>query len=228
MKFYSCLVPFALLLGATVCSAQNINLDYSNITNELIQFTGTGDTINFKSNASDRGFAVTNSSQPGLAGLLGTIDGVFTIGAITPMGSFEEAPVTGTGVFKLYENNSNTSPVLTANVNWGDVLRVGPAGILNPNALLNLSNFQYAGTAAPLNALANSMAGTTVVTFQFLPPVTLTQLKTDGAVYTASYSGTANTDALISPIPEPSSYAVMMGGAMILGVTLIRRRRLAA
>ena len=228
MKIVSTLIPLAVLLSAVVCSGQNLNLDFSNITNELIQFTGTGDQINFQSNANQRGFTVTSSNQSGLAGLTGSIDGTFTIGAITPMGSFEEAPVTGLGTFKLYENNSNASPVLTADVNWGDVLRVGPAGILNPNAMLNLSNFQYAGTYAPLNALAASLAGTTVVTFQFLPAVTLTQLKTDGAVYRASYSGTASTDAPFASIPEPASYAALLGGITLLGVTLRRRWLLAA
>jgi len=212
-------LSLALLVGvmAGVCPAQTMSFDFSNLANQAIQFHGTPDTFEFSS-AANRSFQITNSSLPSLVGFKGAISGVFTIGPVTSMVGYEQATVTGPGVFQLFESDASTTP-LTADLTWGSVLRVGPAGILNPDEVFNLSNFQYAGADTSLQSLQASLNGTSVLTFQFTPSKTLTQLTTNGAENQTSYSGSVTT-----LIPEPSAYATILGLAVLVGAGARRLR----
>jgi PEP-CTERM motif len=217
MKRISLLVSAALLSGTASSFAQTVSFGYSNLANEVIEFHGTPNTFEF-SNSNGRGFQITNADQPSLVGLKGSIGGLFTIGPITPMPGYEQATVTGAGgKFNIFDSDTSTNP-LTADLTWDSVFRVGPAGILNPDEVFNLSNFQYTGSDPTLTWLANSMKGTSVLTFQFTPSLSLTQLTADNTEHQTSYSGTVAT-----LIPEPSTYAGCMGLAVLLGVMWRRR-----
>jgi len=221
-----------LVLGASFCSAQSpIDLSFANLANQAIRFDSNLRQITFDAdNVTNRGLEITSSNQTGLEGLFGAITGSFTIGTIAnPFPGLEIAPLTGAGLFKIFEPNSSTA-AFTADLHWVDIATFGTAGVLNTELAVNFSNFQYTGSYAPLTALlGGNLTGTSVVSFQFLPERSLTQLTDSSgpAQHSTSFSGSVLTDAPAVLIPEPSAYAAMIAGVILLGV-MWRSRRSAA
>jgi hypothetical protein len=193
-----------------------VSLDFSSLGTSLVSFQGTGSTLTFTPDATTGlDFQIANSSIAGLDGLDGAITGTFTIGAIsTGPGGIETAPVTGVGQFSIYDGSSAD---LTAHIWWNSAFTFGTLGSLNPNAAPNLSQLSYTGSNAALQALAGETAGTSSVTFQFLPPESLAQLTTAGTTNSSTYSGS------LVAIPEPSAWAAVAGGAILVGAMSRRR-----
>ncbi len=220
----------ALLSAASVALAQTplpprIEFTYTSLAGQSVHIDSTNRQITFDSNLNDEAFQIVTSNQVGLAGLRGAIDGSFFIGTVTSgPGPVETATVSGSGIFKLFEPGSNTV-ALTADLNWNDTLTYGSQGVLNATAGINMTNFAYAGTYAPLAAfLAGSDTGVSILTFQFIPGRSLTWLTTPGnGNNSASYSASVETNAPVVAIPEPTTYAAILAGAVLFGV-MIRRR----
>lgn len=215
----------ALLAGTSTVSAQTFN--FSSLGTAQIVFDGTTANLSFAPDSgAGHGFQVGSSTLGGLNGLQGDITGTFHLGTITSSPPIQSAPVTGLGQFLLYD--TVPGPALTANIWWVGALSVGTVGALNPNGWLNLNNFSYSGTNPDLQALASNTGGVASVSFQFLPAETLTQLATGGTTNATSFSGSLSaTGATNTMIPEPSSYAALLGGVAFGGMLLRRLRRLA-
>jgi len=210
-RFSYLLLP---LLGASSLSA-SVAFDFASFGSALISFQGTGDTLHFTPDASGFDFRIAHATDSNLNGLFGNIDGLFSIGSITANGPLQEAPVTGTGVLSISDGTPN---LFTATLAWSSSLTVGTAGILNPNGESNLSNFSYSGTNVALQALARNTSGIDTLSFQFLPGLSLAQLTTDATTHATTFSGS------IAAIPEPATYAALMGAVALAGVAWRRRR----
>jgi len=148
----------------------------------------------------------------GLNGFLGP-GGPFVIGAITTSGGLQSAPVTGGSTLHITDNATLD---LKGTINWISIATISVAGVLNLNGQVNLTAITYSGTNSDLVALAAAGSGEDVVTFQFVPPKTLTQLTTTGGQ--TSYSGS------ITSVPEPGTWVLVALGTG-LGVFLRGRRQ---
>jgi hypothetical protein len=196
-----------------------ITIDFSNLDNSALTFSNGA--FNFTSNTTDQ-FSITNvvggvGDSVGLEGYV-TPGGPFTIGTITVNPFFQMAPVTGTGTLHITDASSLD---LTGNVQWLNVTTFGTGGLLDLTGTVNLTNITYSGTNSDLTALANAGSASDVISFQFNPAETLTQLQAIGMPgLSTSYSGSITS----SPpgVPEPAS-ATLIGAA--LGAMLLRRRR---
>lgn len=181
-------------------------------TPAVIEFNGDPTrTITFP--AANDGFDfVIQAGAAGLNGLLGNLDGTFTVGAVTNQGfGIETAPVSGTGVFSIFDG-ANT---LTADVAWTDIFSLGTTLGLNVSGNLNITNIVYSGSNADLMAMDAAGAGILTVSAQFVPGQSLSQLMSNGALNTTSYSGT------YAAVPEPATLAVVS----LAGAAILRRRR---
>ena len=213
MKLRHSLVLLPLLGTGTLCAS--VAFDFSSFGSALISFQGTGDTLQFTHDFSGFDFRITNAGDPGLNGMLGRIDGTFTIGPISTVGSVQEAPITGFGQLMIA---NGTAVPFTAKLAWSSILTIGTAGVLNPPGAFNLSDFSYHGTNASLQSLATNTMGVDTVSFQFLPVASLSQLTLDGTTHFTTFSGS------ISAVPEPAFFAALMGAAALLAVVTARRR----
>jgi hypothetical protein len=228
------LLSLFLGVGIVGASAQSllpsIQFNYASLPGQLINIDSASREITFDTNSNNEGFEVGIPNSFGLGGLRGMIEGTFTIGAVTiGPGPLETAGVSGSGTFKLFEPGLN--PVaLTSDLTWNNTLTYGALGVLNANASINMTNFAYAGTFAPLVALRDSSAtGVSILTFQFVPGLSLTWLTTSGnGINSTSYSGSVQTNAPEVAIPEPTTYAAILAGAVLCGVVLRRRSASAA
>ncbi len=179
-----------------------LTLDFSNLVGTEVVFSGSA--FSFTSTNGYQ-FAITGVSG-GVGDSIGNLgyvtpSGPFTIGTITTIGSIQTAPVTGTGTLHITDSAATD---LTGTITWLDVTTYGIGGIINLNGQLNLTGIAYGGTGSDLGALAAAGAASDVVTFQFLPALTLTQLATTGGE--TSYSGS------ILAIPEPGSVILVLVG----------------
>jgi hypothetical protein len=139
-----------------------------------------------------------------------TPGGPFTIGTITTIGGLQSAPVTGSGTLHITDNAAID---LTGTIQWVDISTIGVGGILNLAGVLNLTSIAYDGANSDLSALAAAGVASDVVTFQFVPSKTLTELKNTGGQ--TSYSGGIT-------IPEPGTVMLVCLGAAAL--MMFRRR----
>ncbi len=181
-----------------------------------------GTVINFATN-STFGFTSTNGYQFSISSVLGgagdsvgldgfvSPGGPFTIGPITISGGLQSAAVTGAGTLHITDHQALD---LTGTINWVSIATISVAGVLDLSGQVNLTGITYGGTNSDLQALANAGSGSDVVTFQFVPPQTLTQLTTTGGQ--TSYSGSINA------IPEPGTLVLV---AMGTGFALFLRGR---
>jgi hypothetical protein len=187
-------IPAALSLVLAAHEARAITLNFSSVPGATVKFTGTGRTFEFVDSTTvgfvGSDFRVTLSDGTGApsVGLLGNIGGTFTIGAISISGPVQSAPVTGVGSFSIFDGSTS----LTATAQWTTIRTFGTSGSINAGGSVNLSGISYSGSNPDLQALAASAAdtGIAVVSFQFIPAKTLTQLTTAGAVNSTTYSGT--------------------------------------
>jgi hypothetical protein len=204
------------LLGLLSLSlpAKAITLNFQGLDGTVINFA-TNSTFNFTSIGGYQ-FSISSvlggvGDSEGLDGFLSP-GGPFTIGAITVAGGLQSAPVTGTSTLHITDNATLD---LTGTINWVNIATISVAGVLNLNGQVNLTAITYSGTNSDLQALAAAGAGEDVVTFQFVPPQTLTQLTTTGGQ--TSYSGS------ISAVPEPGTWMLVAMGTG-LGVFLRGRK----
>ena len=161
-------------------------------------------------------FTISNGSDSGFDGLSGNIGGTFTVGAITINGPMQDAPVTGTGIFSIFDG----ATTLTAALTWDSIFSVGTTTALNFNAVANLTNVTYAGTNAALQSIVTSIDPTFNLSAQFGRTMSLTQLMTAAHTTTTTYSGSFAAQ----PVPEPSTYALMIAGLAVAGVAARRRK----
>lgn len=204
------LSAFLLFLAVSgSSSAQSISFDYSSLGGALIEFQGqgTGGTLSMTTDPSTGfEFQIANANPSNLDGLLGKINGTFTIGTPSNIGfGAEEAPITGWGTMVLFDGPSE----LFATVAWDSAVTFGPLGALNyetEDSPPNLSKFLYIGTkSSPLYELSNVTAGTNVLDFTFTSPESLSTLIQNGNSNATTFSGS------FEAIPEPSTFASILG-----------------
>jgi PEP-CTERM motif len=203
-----------------VRSAQAITLNFSNLDETDVAFSGGAFSFSSVSNSDPYQFDITSVSGGGDGDSVGddgyvTPGGPFTIGAITISGPEQTAPVTGTGVLHITDANNVD---LTGSLMWDNITTYGVGGILNLTGVVNLTSITYGGTGVDLGTLANGGSASDVVTFQFVPAMTLTQLVASSA--STSYSGSISNSS--TSVPEPASVSLLGLGALSL---LSRRRR---
>jgi hypothetical protein len=191
-------------------------LDISSAVGANVEFkgSGTGATFVFNNNGSGNGFTVTNSSGFGdSVGLDGTIGGSYSYlkASIVTVGPSQTALVTTSGGSLTITDASSLK--LIGTVNAVDVNTLGTSGSVNVSGAINLSGVTYSGTNKDLTQLKNEAdanGGTVVISFQFIPAISLTGLTASGADHATSYSGTIST-----AIPEPTSLVL---GSIALGL----------
>jgi hypothetical protein len=151
-------------------------------------------------------------------GDFGRMDGTFTIGAITTVGSVQTASVTGVGILTIHDGLGSD---LKASLVWDAIQTSGAGGTINVNGVLNLSGIAYAGTELDLIALRDAQAGSgsDVVTFQFRPGKSLTALTANGKINSTSFSGTLQA----TPVPDGGLTLSLLGVAL-MGVEGLRRK----
>jgi hypothetical protein len=198
-----------ILIGAQQATA--ITLNFSNLAGTEVNFSGGAFS-----------FTSTNGYQFEITSVNGgvgdsvsdkgyvTPGGPFTIGTITTIGGLQSAPVTGSGTLHITDNAAID---LTGTIQWVDISTIGVGGILNLAGVLNLTSIAYDGANSDLSALAAAGVASDVVTFQFVPSKTLTELKNTGGQ--TSYSGGIT-------IPEPGTVMLVCLGAAAL--MMFRRR----
>jgi hypothetical protein len=205
--FRSCTETIVLLLSLSF-QARAITLDFQNLDATVVDFPGNS-TFSF---TSTNGYQFSISSVEGgvgdSVGLNGYVhaDNPFTIGAITitpfPGGLEEEsAPVTGTGTLHITDALATD---LTSTIQWVDIETFGVAGVLDLTGTLNLTGINYSGANSDLCALAADGSAVDVVTFQFVPAESLTELANTGGQ--TSYSGS------ITSVPEPGTWVLVAIG----------------
>jgi hypothetical protein len=155
----------------------------------------------------------------------GNILGEFAIGSITDgsipgaPGVFEYAEVTGDGTFQVYAGEET----LTATISFDSIytydVNGSSSGGVQTEGTANIIGISYAGSNQDLLALANFGAASGVISFQFTPGLSLTDLTADGTTNSTSYSGT------LSAVPIPA--AAWLFGSALVGMAGIgyRRRR---
>jgi hypothetical protein len=197
-----------------------IMLNFANIPGTSITFSGGAFSF---SSANGYQFDITSVSggvgdAVGLNGYISTgplmvSGGPFTIGPITTMGQEQTASVMGTGTLHITDSHSVD---LTGAIQWENIATFGVAGILDLTGTINLTGITYSGANHDLGQLAAAGGAADVVTFQFLPAETLTQLATTGG--SSSYSG------VLAPVPEPGTLPILgIGLAGLVGA--LRRWR---
>src|SRR5215831_16090516 len=201
----------ATTLGMAFAFASNsawaLQVDYSNTTGSSISFDGSG---NFSFSPASDSFSVTSGSA---AGLLGDISGTFTIGSITTSGVQSSAPVSGSGELVIHDGASN----FKATLQWVDIVQLGTGSTLNDLGTVNLTGISYGGSNADLLALANAGSGINVLTFQFAPAVSLSDLA--NSAHSTSFSGSIFTPEVV---PDGGMTATLLGLALS-GLALVRR-----
>jgi hypothetical protein len=209
-------VWLVLLVSCAFLSIQQVQaqltLNFANLDHTAVNFAGG--SFSFSStNGYQFSITTVNNGVGDSVGLDGyvTPGGPFTIGAITISGPIQSAPVTGTGTLHITDNQATD---LTGTIQWLDITTLGVGGVLDLNGTVNLTGLTYSGTNNDLSALAAAGAASDVITFQFTPAKTLTQLKNDGG--STSYSGTI-------VVPEPGT--VTLVGMGLLGLLAFCHRR---
>lgn len=211
-----------LLLGALaawaafVSSSHAIVLNFDALTGTEINFSGNS-TFSFTStNGYQFGITTVNGGVGDSVGLDGYIapGGPFSIGTITTNGNEQQATVSGTGMLHITDGSSVD---LTASVQWDNITTFFTSGTLDLDGTVNLTNIHYTGSNSDLQALMVGGMGSDVITFQFVPAESLSQLAT--TANETSYSGSI-------AVPEPSSSVLILGGLALL-YCLFRFRRAA-
>jgi hypothetical protein len=213
VSFPSCVATILVLVFLSF-QAKAITLNFDNLVGTTVNFSGG--TFTFSSTNGYQ-FAITSvtggvGDSTGLKGFV-TPGGPFTIGTVTVSGPIQSAPVTGTATLHITDALSTD---LTGSIQWIDITTIGVGGIIDLTGTVNLTGITYPGANSDLGALAAAGSASDVVTFQFNPAQTLTQLKSTGGQ--TSYSGS------IFAVPEPGTWVLVAMGTG-LGVFLRGRRQ---
>lgn len=179
-----------------------------------IEFKGApNNTVTFPDAPDGYDFVITQSDTADLIGIKGNIGGTFTVGAITPAGPLQTAPLTGTGTFSLTDPGGQ---VLSATLVWNDIYTYNATGGLNSEGAFNLTQWAYAGTYASFLDIKNNILDqSSDLSFQFNPARKLSQVLISGADTQTTYSGS------YTMAPEPATLGLLALG----GLALIRGRR---
>jgi len=202
-------IAFLVLAAIGDLNAQSIN--YSNTVNSTILFPGNT-TFSFSPGVDN--FSITSGSA---SGLLGEISGIFTIGTITTIDGVSSAPVTGIGGFVIHDGSFN----LTANLNWVNIAQFGTGGSLNLAGSVNLTGITYGGSNPDLVTLAAAGSSSDVLTFQFVPQVSLAALRDGPGPHSTSFSGSIAN-------PEPGTTGLVILGLGLTSAIGWRRKKNAA
>lgn len=221
---WASIAAFLILASALVAKTANagpVSFDFASVSGSSIQFTGTGDTIDFPDDPiTGYDFVITDSSSPSLNNLKGNIGGTFNVGTISGPTNAEYATITtSNGTLSVFDG----STTLTANLDWKDIQVYNSlAGVMNGSGLINLglSSISYTGSNTGLLDILNAADRSVVLTFQFSPlkKKSLTDLMTDTKVTVTSFSGS------VSAVPEPSA-CLMLGGTAVGLLLFVRRRK---
>jgi hypothetical protein len=200
------LILAAGMILACAGKVQAVSFDYSSTVGSTIDFDGM---THFTFSPITNNFRVSNGSA---ANFLGQMTGTFTIGTITTIGGVSSAPVTGSGTFVIHAPDGDLSATLT----WVDITQNGTGDNLNITGTVNLTGITYTGTNADLVALRNAGNGANVLSFQFVPAVTLAQLRNGPGGHSTSFSGTVAT------LPDGGTTVALLGLALT-GLEGLRR-----
>lgn len=203
------IAPLILAAGMVLAGASNVQavtFDYSSTGGSSITFDGL---THFTFAPIANNFMVTSGTA---TGLMGEMTGVYTIGTITTIGGVSTASVSGSGTFVIHDG-VNT---LTATLTWVDITQNGTGDNLNISGTVNLTGITYGGSNADLVALRNAGNGANVLTFQFVPAVTLAELRNGPGPHSTSFSGTVAT------LPDGGTTVALLGLALT-GLEGLRR-----
>ena len=196
--------------------ASAITIDFSSIGGASVEFlNGT-----FYFNNAPGGYSLNVTSSTGTGdsiGNLGSISGVFSIGAITISGGVQSAPVTGSGVMTIFDGTTT----MTGTIVWDQIATFGTGTTLNVNGVLNLTSITYAGGGSDLGALAAAGSAYEVITLQFIPAKTLTTLANATSPLTTSFSGSITT-----AVPDGGMTLALLSLAL-LGIGGLHRKLMA-
>jgi len=210
-KIFSLVAGLVLLSGGSSFAAF---FDFSSIPQSSISFYGAPNTFVFEPEIPGLyDFVLTSGgTDPSTAGLMGSITGAFTIGAIsTPFPGLQTAPVTGSGKLSVTDASGYQ---LTTNLQWYDISTYYGFGGINTLGNANLTDITYGGTNTDLLDLFTAGLGSTVVSFQFMPGKSLSELTAGTGKYSTSYSGS---------VPEPGT--IMLFGTGLLGLAALSLRK---
>jgi hypothetical protein len=214
--WFGVLLAVAFHLATVRHGQSDVILDVSNLPDTGIAFSNGG--FSFSSGPSGYEFGITGITGNGVGDSIGLqgffIGGPFSIGTIVQVGPSQEASVVGTSTLHISDGRGFD---LTASVQWFDISTVGGAGALNLAGQYNITDIAYAGTNADLSAITADSFAVESITFQFAPPMTLSQLVTTGG--STSYSGTLFSEQYQ---PEPTSASSV--GFAVASFLLVRRR----
>lgn len=207
-------------MGVLSQSAQAITIDFSSLPGASVEFDGNTDTFHFAPTGADQ-MRITMSDGVGdSVGLLGRMDGSFTLGSISTIGALQIAAVSGIGTL-IIDDGAGSS--LTATLTWSQIATFGTAGIINVDGSMNLQSISYTGSNQDLLAIAAPERGTETVSFQFVPGRTLLELTEDGTSQSATFSGRIVAEDTTSggggdPVPDAGATALMFAlGLLGLG-----------
>jgi hypothetical protein len=216
-SFFNACTAALLVLFVFSFRAGAIDLNFSSVVGSQLDFSGgtfsftSGNQFQFVITSVSGGVGDSRSLEGGFSP-----GGPFAIGSITINGGEQTAPVTGTSTLFITDVNSVN---LTGTIQWDDITTVGAGGILDLTGTINLTGLSYSGTSIDLGELAAPPGNASdVVSFQFLPPQTLTQLATTGGE--TSYSGTIFAN---QSVPEPGT--LTLAGMGFAGLLAFGRRR---
>jgi len=195
-------VTAALALPAFDAAA--LEIDYSSTVGSFIHFDGLS---HFNFTPALNSFHITSGTA---AGLLGDMNGTYTIGSVTTFFGVSTASVSGSGSLVIHDGAFD----LTGTLVWANIVQVGAGDTLNVTATVNLTGITYGGSNADLLVLANAGAGTDVLTFQFGSTVALSTLK--NSVNQTSFSGTIAA-------PDGGLTVASLGLALV-GIEGLRRK----
>jgi hypothetical protein len=200
-----------LLTGVARANLIEVTVDYSNTVGAKIRFDGAS---HFTFLNATNNFKITTAGVA--AGLLGEINGTFTIGNVTTVGKVSSAPVTGVGVFRVHDGHGFD---LTGTLQWLNIVQVGTGDFLNTAGSVNLTNITYGGANSVLSWLAQGpRTASDILSFQFNPAKALATLKKTKA--DTSFSGSIYAER----VPEGSD-TVLLLGIGLAGLALVRRKR---
>lgn len=203
---------------AAISQVSAITLGFGAVPGTGVSFSGGNFTFTSVGGYQFSVSSITDGSGSAL-GLMGYIDSTspFTIGAITVNGSDQVAPVNGSATLHIADG---VSIDLLGTIQWIDIKTSGTGGSINVNGLVNVTGLTYGGSNPDLTTLAASGSAIDVVSFTFVPPLSLTDLITSRGGFT-SYSGSISSVS----VPDAEATAGLMGLGILSFAALCRRRR---
>lgn len=196
------------ILALGYSTSEAVSFDFSSVPLSKIVFDGAGN-FKFAPGAPKSNFQVDDGTA---AGLFGSLDGIFTIGAVTTVGPLSTAPVTGTGTFTIKDG----ATPLTASITLDSLSQLGTGSILNVDGAVNVTGVSYAGTNPDLVALRDDATGSAAISFQFILAFSIDYMKTHKMG--TSFSGS------IASVPDIGATAGLLGLGFA-GLAAVRRRQ---